>query len=56
MVLGQGLGDNNRFGVITKVKRTSVTVRFSDGHEQDYANGSVVLLVRPPKTSPEELV
>ena len=55
MVLGQGLGSTNRFGMITKVKRTSITVRFPDAHEQDYANGAVVLLVRPPKTSSEEL-
>ena len=55
MVLGQGLNSVNRFGMITKVKRTSVTVRFPDGHEQDYANGAVVLLVRPPKTSTKDL-
>ena len=55
MVLGQGLNSANRFGMIVKVKRTSVTVRFPDGHEQDYANKAVVLLVRPPNTSTEDL-
>ena len=55
MVLGQGLGGVHRFGMIIKVKRTSVTVKFPDGHQQDYANGMVVLLVRPPKTSVEDL-
>ena len=55
MVLGQSLGDTHRFGMIVRVKRTSVMVKFPDGHQQDYANGMVVLLVRPPKTSVEDL-
>ena len=55
MVLGQGLSSENRFGMIIKVKKTSVTVKFPDGHVQDYSNKAVVLLVRPPKTSTEDL-
>ena len=55
LVLDKSLGDNTRFGIIVKVNRTSVTVRFPDGHQQDYSNESVVLLVRPPKENIDEL-
>ena len=55
MVLGQGLNSENRFGMIIKVNKTSVTVKFKNGHMQEYANKMVVLLVRPPKNSIEDL-
>ena len=55
MILGQGLNSENRFGMIIKVNKTSVTVKFPNGHVQDYANKMVVLLVRPARSSTEEL-
>ena len=55
MVVKKGLGDHNRFGVIVSVAKSSVWVKFSDGRTQKFANDAVVLLIRPPKETEQEL-
>ena len=54
MVVKKGLGDHNRFGVVVSVAKSSVWVKFLDG-TQKFANDAVVLLMRPPKETEQEL-